>query len=104
ESINEAQVFLRTGEQFTLDHLMSAVAVCSANDAAFAVAENLWGSEAAYLEAMNARAQELGMFDSRFYSVHGLPPGPGGFVDETTARDMAILAQHCVANPTVMHW
>ncbi len=104
ERTDGSQVYLRTGEQWTLGQLMQAVAVASANDAALAVAEGLWGSKAAYLEASNARAQELGMWDSKFYSVHGLPPEPGETYDETTARDMVILARQCIEHPTIMQW
>jgi D-alanyl-D-alanine carboxypeptidase (penicillin-binding protein 5/6) len=104
EETNESQVFLTEGEQFTLSELMNAVAVCSANDAALAVAEGLWGSEADYIAAMNKRAQELGMKDSLFQTPHGLPTGAGKPTDMTTARDMAILAQQCVKHPSVMQW
>jgi D-alanyl-D-alanine carboxypeptidase (penicillin-binding protein 5/6) len=69
-----------------------------------AVAEGLWGSEEAYLAEVNRRAKELGMTDSTFRSPHGLPPGPGLLPDQTTARDMAILAQYCVLHPTLMQW
>ncbi len=98
------QVYLEAGDVFTLDHLMKAVSVASANDATMAVAEGLWGSEDAYKEAMNARAQELGMKDSVFHSVHGLPPDWGKPYDETTARDMALLAQACVKEEQVLEW
>jgi D-alanyl-D-alanine carboxypeptidase (penicillin-binding protein 5/6) len=104
EATDESQVGLLTGQEFTLSQLMNAVAVCSANDAALAVAEGLWGSEAAYVQTMNKRAQELGMKDSLFQSPHGLPPAPGKLPDETTARDMAILAQQCTKHPSIMQW
>jgi len=98
------QVYLQAGDVFTLDHLMKAVSVASANDATMAVAEGLWGSEDTYKEAMNARAQELGMKDSVFHSVHGLPPDWGNPYDATTARDMALLAQACVKEEQVLKW
>lgn len=104
ELVNESQVDLREGEQFTVGQLMNAVAVCSANDAAAAVAEGLWGSVENYVAAINKRARELGMADSEFISPHGLPPGGGLTPDQTTARDMAILAQHCVLHPSIMQW
>ena len=104
ESIGGSQVYLRGGEVQSLGNLMFAVAVKSANDAATAVAEGLWGSVAGYLEAMNARAQELGMSRSKFHSPHGLPPSAGQPFDETTARDMAILARMCVNEPMVRNW
>lgn len=99
-----SQVYLAAGEQFTVGQLVLAAAVASANDAAMALAEGLWGSEAAYLKAMNARAQELGMIDSEFNSVHGLPPDEGEKPDVTTARDMALLAQWAVRDPLLLEW
>ncbi len=98
------QVFLYQGEVHSLDALMTAVAVASANDAAMAVAEGLWGSEEAYLARMNERARELGMTNSEFHSVHGLPPDRGEQPDRTTARDMATLAQACVKHPQILKW
>lgn len=104
EHMGGTQVYLRAGETETVGRLALAAAVASANDAAMALAEGLWGSEENYLKAMNARAQKLGMADSHFYSVHGLPPDHGTPADRTTARDMSILAQWCVRNPQVMNW
>lgn len=98
------QVYLEAGEQWPLEHLMNAVAVASANDAAMAVAEGLWGSEEVYREAMNRRAAELGMTNTRFFSVHGLPPDKGEEFDQTTARDMAILARACAGHARLMSW
>jgi D-alanyl-D-alanine carboxypeptidase (penicillin-binding protein 5/6) len=90
------QVYLEAGDVHPLGHLMKALAVSSANDAAMAIAENLWGSEEAYSEAMNKRADDLGMTNTQFYSVHGLPPDRGEKLDQTTARDMSILARACL--------
>lgn len=98
------QVFLREGEVRTLGELMQAVAVASANDAAMAVAEGLWGSEEVYLAEVNERARNLGMNDSEFHSVHGLPPDRGEEPDRTTARDMALLARRCVRDPQILAW
>lgn len=104
EGMGGTQVYLKAGETHPLGELARAIAVASANDAAMAVAEGLWGSEEAYLKRMNERAQELGMQDSEFHSVHGLPPEKGEAFDRTTARDMAILGQWCVRQPLVMQW
>jgi D-alanyl-D-alanine carboxypeptidase (penicillin-binding protein 5/6) len=98
------QVFLKEGEVWTLDQLMQAVSVHSANDAAMAVAEGLWGGEDAYKKCMNERATQLGLKDSAFSSVHGLPPAPGQEPDRTTARDMARLGQICVHDPQILKW
>lgn len=102
--IGGSQVYLKEGEVWSLDHMMRAVCVASANDAAMAVAEALWGSESAYLDAANRRAKALGMNETRINSVHGLPPGPGQEFDRTTARDMATLARCCVKKPILLEW
>ena len=102
ESMGGTQVFLKRGEVWPLDHLMHAVAIASANDAAMAVAEGLWGSETAYLEAANARAVLLGMNDTTIHGVHGLPPEDGKSFDVTTARDMALLSLACIDKPGIM--
>ena len=102
ERMGGTQVYIGRGETYTVDRLMVAAAVASANDATMALAEGLWGSEEAYLAAMNARAKELGMIDSEFSSVHGLPPDAGEEFDKTTARDMAVLGQWIVRRPELM--
>lgn len=98
------QVYLEAGDTHPLEDLMQAIAVASANDATMAVAEGLWGSEEAYLEAMNTRAAELGMASSEFHSVHGLPPDRGEEFDKTTARDMALLGRTCAQHERIMGW
>jgi len=98
------RVALREGETWPLGRLMDACAVASANDAATAVAEGLWGSEENYLRAMNVRARELGMDNTIFRSVHGLPPSDGVSFDQTTARDMMKLALECLKSERIRHW
>lgn len=98
------QVYLKAGETFPLEALAEAIAVASANDASMAAAESLFGSEAACLDAMNRRAKVLGMKDTHFYSVNGLPPDKGESFDETTARDMALLARACLERPRIRAW
>jgi D-alanyl-D-alanine carboxypeptidase (penicillin-binding protein 5/6) len=104
EKMGGTQIYVKMGETYPLGRLMLGVAVASANDAAMAVAEGLWGSEEAYLDAANARIQELGMTRSVFRSVHGLPPDRGEQPDETTARDMATLARECVKHKYIHDW
>ncbi len=100
-----SSIHLTEGEVWTLGEIMQAVTVRSANDGSVMVAENLWGSVEKYLERMNERAQELGMIDTEFFSVNGLPPRDEDRPnDRTTARDMAILAQWCVTHPIIMEW
>lgn len=104
QTMGGTQVQLKAGDVYTLETLMQAVSIASANDAAYAVAEALWGSEEAYLLAANDRVKALGMMDTTVRSVHGLPPDPGELPDETTARDLAILACECVKKPQIMSW
>lgn len=66
------QIKLKAGDQFTLEELLYATALASANDAAVALAEHVAGSEAAFTELMNARAQELGLKDTHFVDCTGL--------------------------------
>jgi D-alanyl-D-alanine carboxypeptidase len=78
---------LRAGESVPLRTLLEGVAIASANDAAAAVAEHLAGSEEAFVEQMNAKAQELGLRSTRYANPHGLPDPS----QRTTAEDLARL-------------
>jgi D-alanyl-D-alanine carboxypeptidase (penicillin-binding protein 5/6) len=99
-----SQVYLKEGETFSLDEMMKAVAVHSANDASVAVAEYVAGSTDAFVGMMNEQAQKLGMKDTRYYSVHGLPPGPGEQPDVSSAYDEALLARALLRHPQVLKW
>lgn len=99
-----SQVYLKEGETFPLDDMMKAVVVHSANDAAVAVAEYIGGSTEAFVQMMNRRAKELGLNDTHYYSVHGLPPGPGQQADVMSAYDCALLARELVKYPQVLKW
>ncbi len=99
-----SQVYLKEGETFSLDDMMKAVVVHSANDASMAVAEYVAGSGEAFVQMMNKRAHELGMNDTHYYSPHGLPPAPGQQPDVSSAYDTAILARELVKYPDVLRW
>lgn len=71
-SIGGSQIYLEEGEQMTVEDLMMSLALPSANDAAVCLGEYLCGSEAAFVERMNQRAQELGMENTHFVNPHGL--------------------------------
>ncbi len=96
-----SQVYLDPKEQFSVEDLLYALMVQSANDAAVALATHVAGSKRAFVALMNKKAQQLGMKNSRFYSVHGLPPSAGQQVDVTTARDLGRLCRQLVKNPQV---
>lgn len=97
-----SQVYLKEGEQFTIDDLLYALMIQSANDAAVALAEHIAGSRETFVAMMNAKARELGMKNTTFHSVHGLPPAEGQLPDVTTARDLAILCQAIVKIPQAL--
>lgn len=75
--IGGSQVYLKEGETFTVRDLLMALAIHSGNDAGVALAEHVAGTDDAFVVLMNARARELGMRDTVFHSVHGLPPARG---------------------------
>lgn len=99
-----SQVFLKEGEQFPVEDLLAALLIGSANDAAVALAERLTGSVEGTVRRMNERAAGLKLSQTRFGSVHGLPPSPGQEGDVTTPRDMARLSQALLAHPDILRW
>ncbi len=99
-----SQVYLKEGETFSLDDMMKAVVVHSANDASVAVAEYIAGSTDAFVVMMNQQAVALGMKDSHYYSVNGLPPSKGASADVASAYDQAILARELLKYPDTIRW
>jgi serine-type D-Ala-D-Ala carboxypeptidase (penicillin-binding protein 5/6) len=99
-----SQVYLKEGEVFTLEQLMEALMTHSANDAAVAIAEAVAGSRESFVDLMNLKAKEIGMQDSVFYSVHGLPPGKGQKEDLCSAYDLAVLGRALVQYPQILVW
>src|SRR5690554_1843720 len=71
-SFGGSQVWLEPGEVFTVDELLKAVAIHSANDATVALAEAIAGSEETFVAMMNQKARELGMKDTNFLDCTGL--------------------------------
>ena len=93
-SMGGSQIWLKENEQMSVQDLLKAVTVVSANDGAVALAELIAGSESAFVERMNQRAQELGMTDTHFVNCTGLPAE--GHV--TTAHDIALMSRNLVLN------
>ena len=102
--IGGSQVWLAEKEVFTVDELLYALMVQSANDAAAALAEKVAGTPEAFVGLMNQRARELGLAHTEFHSVHGLPPGAGQQPDVTTARDFALLCRELVKHPDALRY
>ena len=99
-----SQVYLAHGEEFPVVELLHALAIHSANDASAALAEHVAGSTEAFVDLMNLRAKELGMTDTVFHTVHGLPPAWNQEPDITSARDMAILGRELIRHPEALEW
>ena len=87
-----SQVYMKEGEEFSVHDMLKAIAVASGNDACVAMAEHLAGSEAAFVEKMNQRAQELGMADTVFHNCTGLPAE--GHV--SSAADIALMSRELI--------
>jgi D-alanyl-D-alanine carboxypeptidase (penicillin-binding protein 5/6) len=99
-----SQVWLAEKESFTVEEMLYALMIQSANDAAVALAEKAAGSTEGFVELMNQKAAALGMKSTRFNSVHGLPPSPGQGDDTTTARDLSILAREVAKRPEALKY
>ena len=84
-----SQVYLKEGERLSVSDLIKCVAVVSGNDCAVALAERLSGSESAFVDQMNQKAQALGMEDTHFVNCTGLP-APGHL---TSAYDIALMSR-----------
>lgn len=96
-SMGGSQIWLEPGEIMTVDELLRAVAVQSANDASVALAEHVAGSEDAFVVLMNEKAAQLGMKNTTFKNACGL--------DEenhlSTARDVALMSRECLRHELV---
>lgn len=93
-----SQIWLEPGEKMTVKDILSAVAVVSANDAAVALMEHIYGSELAAVEAMNKRAETLGLADTHFNNVNGLPT-PDHYM---SAYDAALIGKEAITHPLYM--
>mgnify|MGYP004501914317 FL=1 len=87
-SMGGSQIWLEPGESMTVDDLLKAAVVASANDATVALGEAVAGSEEGFVAMMNARAKELGMLNTNFVNATGLDAE--GHV--TTAHDVALMS------------
>ncbi len=99
-SMGGSQIWLKVGEQMTVDQLLKAVAISSANDASVALAEHVAGSHEAFVDMMNQRAQELAMENTHFLNCTGL--------DEqghlSTARDVALMSKELMKHPRISEY
>ncbi len=104
--IGGTQVWLKEKEVFSVEELLYAMMIQSANDAAHALARTAAGSVPAFVELMNAKAHELGMLHTTFRTPHGLPPGNRRISegDLTTPHDFALLARHLLQKTDIVKY
>jgi D-alanyl-D-alanine carboxypeptidase (penicillin-binding protein 5/6) len=94
------QIYLEVGEEMTVDDLMKAIAMNSANDASVALAEYIAGTEENFVEMMNKRAKELGAKNTTFKNATGLPEE--GHL--TTVYDIAMISRELVKHPSIFKY
>lgn len=94
-TVGESTSYLRVGEQLPMHEMIVSLLVKSGNDAAVAIAEHVAGSETAFVEMMNRKAQDLGLKDTHFANAHGLDAA-GHY---TTAADLGVLARYAMTKP-----
>ena len=92
--VEGSSMYLKAGERYTVKELLLGLLLSSGNDAALALAEYTAGSEGAFVQLMNRKAQELGLRDTHFENPHGLD----GKTHLSTARDLARLMLACMEN------
>ena len=104
EAMGGSQVYLKRDEVFSLEEMLKAVMIGSANDAAVAVAEHVAGSVEGFVDLMNVRAAALGMKETHFVTAHGLPPSRGQAGDVSSPYDMAVLGRALARYPQALQW
>lgn len=101
-SMGGSQVYLKAGEEMSVNDLLKSVIVASANDAAVALAEHVCGSEQAFVARMNERAAELGMVNTVFKNTNGLDDEDTGHL--TSARDIALMSREVLTHRDVFDY
>ncbi|MEW9106317.1 D-alanyl-D-alanine carboxypeptidase family protein [Paenibacillus sp.] len=91
-----SSIYLRLGEEMSLNHLLYGLMLRSGNDAAVAIAEHVGGSEEGFVHLMNEKAKLLGLEHTQFRNPHGLDE-KGHY---TTANDLARITAYALHNPT----
>lgn len=100
-SMGGSQIWLNTTETLTVNDMLKAICVVSANDCVVAMAEYLGGTEEGFVQMMNAKAKELGMNDTTFKNCHGLDED--GHL--TSSYDIALMSRELLVNhPTITNY
>lgn len=97
-SLGGSQIYLEQGEKFSLEEMLIAIAVGSANDACVAVAEHIYGSHEEFVEVMNQKASALDLKNTQFVNNYGLP-AQGHY---TSAYDLAVLGREALKHPLII--
>lgn len=101
-SMGGSQVFLKEGETMSVEEMLKCVVIASANDCAVALAEHVAGSEAQFVEEMNARAAALGMVNTHFENTNGLDDTVTAHL--TSARDIAVMSRELIGHKTILKY
>ena len=99
--IGGSQIWLMEGEEMKFEDMLKAVAIVSANDAAFALSEHIAGTEPDFVRLMNEKAKELDMKNTHFQNSDGLPASD----HYSSARDIAIMSRELITkHPKILEW
>ncbi len=101
-SMGGSQIYLKEGEQMSVEDLLKSVIIASANDAALALAEHIAGSETAFVEMMNEKAKQLGLKNTNFENTNGLDDTVQNHV--TSARDIAIMSRELIKHKKITEY
>lgn len=93
-SMGGSQVYLKEGEQFSVTDMLKSITMASANDACVAMAEHIAGSEEAFVDMMNKKAETLGMVNTNFENTNGLDDTVTDHY--TSARDISIMSRELI--------
>jgi D-alanyl-D-alanine carboxypeptidase (penicillin-binding protein 5/6) len=99
-SLGGSTAFLHEGEQYTVDEMLKAVTIASANDGSVVLAEAVAGTEETFVALMNERAAQLGMTGTNFVNCHGLDD-PQHY---TTARDVAVMSRELLKHKDIRNY
>ena len=99
-----SQVYLEEGEQMSIREMLKCVVVSSANDCATALAEHVAGSEDAFVEQMNLRAEELGLSDTHFVNCTGLDDDTDASEHLTSAHDLAVISRELLTHDEIREY
>ena len=101
-SMGGSQIYLKEGEEMSVEDMVKSVVIASANDAACALAEHISGSEEAFVKKMNERAAELGMNNTVFENTNGLDDTAKNHL--TSARDIAIMSRELIKHEKILEY